>query len=328
MSQATELQIAMLGASGVGKTTLLTSMYEQFEETTREVNIQLKPANPYTEQTLQKYLKQLRSLAETFEAKEGLRGTAATAGPNSIKPFNFTIGKKADKPSLQLCFRDYPGGYISSQDITEKRYVRKLLEQSAAVVVAIDTPAIMEVKGKWHQLRNKPNDITELFKIAYRNLNEPKLVILAPVKCETYVQDEESAHLLCQRIEQEYARLLEFFQAPGLADKVAVVITPVQTVGCVIFLVAGERNGQPVFTFTKTSFNATYSPQDSEQMLRYLLRFLFKLYLEQRRWPILNQIRQVFNPDAEFKQAVEQFTKGCKTNGGFTILQGKKWLHI
>lgn len=323
-----EFQIAMLGASGVGKTTLLTSMYEQFEKTTGEVNLQLKPADAYSKGKLEEYLKQLRSIAETFEAKRVIRGTTAMGGPAAIKPFRFELGKKGDKPSLQLCFRDYPGGFISSTEIEEKRYVRKLLARSAAVVIPVDTPAIMEVKGRWNDLINKPDEIIELFKVAYQKLEEPKLVILAPVKCESYVENEEAANLLRQRIEKEYDRLLEFFRSPGVASKVTVVVAPVQTVGCVIFHMAGERNGEPVFYFTKKSFYSQYKPQNSEELLRYLLRFLLKLHVDRSRWPVLQFVREMFDADAEFKQAVEQFAKSCKTNEGFAVLQGEQWLKL
>ena len=38
-----ELQITMLGPTGVGKTTLLTAMYEQFERNIGSTDLQLTP---------------------------------------------------------------------------------------------------------------------------------------------------------------------------------------------------------------------------------------------------------------------------------------------
>lgn len=38
-----EVKITMLGPSGVGKTTLLTAMYEQFESNIGKTNLQLTP---------------------------------------------------------------------------------------------------------------------------------------------------------------------------------------------------------------------------------------------------------------------------------------------
>ncbi|NET58778.1 MAG: hypothetical protein F6K47_22305 [Symploca sp. SIO2E6] len=326
-----ELKITMLGASGVGKTTLLTSMYEQFRTTIEQANLYLQP-DIETEAILNKYLGQLKSLTQEFRADErnkgGIRGTAATAGPESLPSYTFDLGRK-EKTSLRLLFRDYPGGYISEREIAGRRFVQKLLRECAAVIIAIDTPAIMELNGRWHLFRNRPDEILSLFKTAYQNLNEPRLVIFAPVKCETYVKDEASADHLVWRIKNEYASLLEFLQEPSRADKVAVVTTPVQTVGCVVFWkIVVENFNIPRFYFRKTSFDAEYSPQDGEQLLRYLLRFLLKVYLQDRRWPWLDMVRQFLNPDAELKQAVELFAKGCKHTGGFSILQGHHLLNI
>ncbi|MBE9129925.1 MULTISPECIES: hypothetical protein [unclassified Coleofasciculus] len=326
-----ELKITMLGASGVGKTTLLTSMYEQFEATSSQANLQLKP-DIETAATLERYLAQLKTLTYEFKAEErnkGIRGTLATAGPESLPSYIFDLGHNDQKQFLRLLFRDYPGGYILHNDIAGRRFVQKLLRECAAVIVAIDTPALMELNGRWHEVRNKPGEILKLFKTAYQTLDEPKLVIFAPVKCETYVQDEASANKLIKCIQERYAPVLEFFQEPIRADKIAVVTAPVQTVGCVVFLkVEVENLNQPRFYFRKISFDAKYSPKDSEQLLRYLLRFLLKMYIQDRSWPLFNPVRQFFKPDAELKQAVEQFAKGCKTRGGFAVLQGQRLLSI
>lgn len=326
-----ELKITMLGASGVGKTTLLTSMYEQFAEISNQANLQLTP-DIETAATLDQYLSQLKSLTYEFKAEEhkkGIRGTLAMAGPESLPSYSFDLSRKDQKPSLRLVFRDYPGGYILPSDITGRRFVQKLLKECAAVIIAIDAPALMELNGRWHDLRNKSDEILKLFQTAYQKIEEPKLVIFAPVKCETYVQNEESANKLIKCIQNKYAPLLEFFLEPIRADKIAVVTAPVQTVGCVVFLkIEVEHLNQPRFYFRKISFDAEYSPQDSEQLLRYLLRFLLKIHIEDRQWPMFDMVRQIFNPDAELKQAVEQFAKDCKTTDGFAVLQGQMLLNI
>ena len=76
---AKELNITMLGASGVGKTTLLTSMYEQFEATSRQANLHLKP-DIETAAILERYLAQLKSLTYEFKADERTKGIRGTLG--------------------------------------------------------------------------------------------------------------------------------------------------------------------------------------------------------------------------------------------------------
>ena len=323
-----ELQITMLGHSGVGKTTLLTAMYQQFEQgNVGADNLQLTPDDD-SSQILQDRLIELKSSCDVFEAqgRVGLERTEAVAGPGSLRSFKFDLGKTGQAPSLRLNFRDYPGGYHEGTE-QEKAFVRTLLSQSAAVLIPIDAPALMEENGKYHEEKNRPQQIHDIFKKAYQSLDSPKLIIFAPVKCEKYLKDEKTAKELSNRICEEYEGLIRYFKSERLSPLIATVITPVQTVGSLIFSrVELDEVGTPNFYFRKIKHDAKYNPQDSEQPLRYLLRFLLKLHLDKRNIGFLNFIRDLMGSDQHLKKAIDDFSRGCKTTGGFTILTGKKLL--
>ena len=68
-----ELKIAMLGPRGVGKTSLLTAMYEQFEDTIGQTDLQLTP-DEESNAILQERLGELKGLLDDFEATGGLEG--------------------------------------------------------------------------------------------------------------------------------------------------------------------------------------------------------------------------------------------------------------
>ena len=138
---------------------------------------------------------------------------------------------------------------------------------------------------------------------------------------------------LNSRIKEEYKRLFDLFNSEALQSKVVTVITPVQTVGSVIFSRVEEKNGEPHFMFRKTGQDAKYSPKDSEQPLRYLLRFLLKLHLtNNRNWEWLsfdlNFLRDIFGLDDAFINAIRELSKGCKSGNGFSVLQGHSLLDI
>ncbi|MGC1525687.1 MAG: hypothetical protein WA783_06515 [Phormidesmis sp.] len=324
-----KLQITVLGPRGTGKTTLLTAMYEQFDKNVKDVDLELTP-DEETSFKLQDRLDELKSAFELFETRgrAGLKGTKPEASPGASPSFQFGLGKKQEEPSLQLVFRDYPGQYHGANATKEEReFVTTVLSQSAAVLIPIDAPALMEEKGKYHDSLNRPQQIKDLFKRAYKNLDSPRLVILAPVKCEKYLKDEKAAKELARRVSEGYEGLLEYFKSEKLSHRIASVITPIQTVGGLVFSrIEIDEKGEPDFYFRKIRHDAKYAPKDSEQPLRYLLSFLLKLHLQQRNTGIFNFIRDWMGADTHLKKAVKDFSSSCKETGGFTILAGKKWL--
>jgi hypothetical protein len=242
--------------------------------------------------------------------------------------FNFGLGKKQAKPSLQLVFRDYPGQYHNTNATKEEKdFVKTVLSQSAAVLIPIDAPALMEEDGKYHESINRPQQIHDLFKKAYQNLAEPRLIIFAPVKCEKYLQDEKTAKELSKRVREGYEGLLAYLKSESLSPWIASVITPIQTVGGLTFSrIEPDEKGSPEFIFRKIRSDAEYCPQDSEQPLRYLLSFLLKLHLSHRNLGVFNFIRDLLGSDTHLKQAVEVFSRKRKNTGGFTVLAGERWL--
>jgi len=345
-----EIVTTMLGASGVGKTTLLTSIYEQFSKINEQLNFEFKPDST-TEEILQKNLRDLQNMGDEIIAKEGsggIAGTSAVAGPESLPEFAFYLSKK-ERQLLKLSFRDYPGSYVLKDNPVGREYLKRLLKESAAVIISIDTPAMIEPhkldplnsknwdllkdkSGRWHDAKNHPEEVLNLFKAAYTNLKEPKLVILAPVKCETYVQTPESAHKLLGCIKDKYSPLLKFLSDPSRSNNIAVVTTPIQTVGCLFFSrYFIEDFNKPRFVFKKNSSMDTYNPKDNDHLLRYLLSFLLKRHNDMqiyKKSPILSAVRDVFQQESMFEQAVKQFAKTRKTTDGFTVLQGNELLKV
>ncbi|MGQ4650260.1 TRAFAC clade GTPase domain-containing protein [Lyngbya aestuarii] len=316
-----EVKITMLGPSGVGKTSLLTAMYEQFESNIGRTNLQIIP-DLESSAILQERLAELKSLPDSFETKGWMSST------ENYRSFLFELGKKGSKPSLNIHFQDYPGEWHESKSSLEnKEMIESFIKESAAVIIAIDTPALMEKNGQWHTKINREQQITSLFKKAYGDLDSPRLVILAPVRCEKYLQSAESTAELLRRIKEGYAKLLDLLKVENLRTKVAVVVTPVQTVGTVVFSRIEMIDGKPHFVFRKTSHDAQYNPQDSEQPLRYLLRFLLRLHLDTRQWKFFNFLRDWLGLDNDLKRAVYEFANGCKTTGGFVLLQGETLLN-
>ncbi|GBF81486.1 hypothetical protein [Aphanothece sacrum] len=315
-----EFKVTMLGHRGVGKTSILTAMYEQFDETFKDTNLQLTP-DPESSALLQERVGQLKALLDDFEATGGLEGD------ENPRSFYFDLGKVGAKPSMKLVFQDFPGGYINNNP----KFVENAMEECVAVLIAIDAPALMEAGGKWNDLMNRPKQICNFFQRSYGNLQEPKLVIFVPIRCEKYLQNDEDAKKLLRCIKSEYEQLFNFFKSEKLLTKIACVITPVQTVGTVFFSSIKpetiDGKVQPHFYFRKMSHDAGYTPKDSDQPLRYLLSFLLQLH-HGKKWGKFNFIRQLFNLDKYLLESARKSAIKCKTSGGFDIVQGKDKLFM
>lgn len=340
-----EFQVTMLGASGVGKTTLLLAMYEQLHLIAQDIGFDLIP-DEETKGILDQYLEQLKSLEYEMKANErdkGVRGTRAAAGPDSLPKYIFDLVN--EKTKIRLIFRDYPGGYLTSNDNQEREFVKRLIQDSHGVIITIDTPAMLEPKkenfqdrrnwdianngGRWHEARNQPEEVLDLFKGACANRLDPKIVILAPVKCETYVQTPESCDKLIKYIKEKYAPLLAFLQ--GRSENIAVITAPVKTVGCLHFWKCEiQEFTRPRFWFHKTSIDAVYAPENGDELLRYLLSFVLKISNDKtlaERSPVLRSIRNMIGHHTPFEEALKVFANNRKENDdGFTIIQGRSLL--
>ncbi|WP_272146984.1 hypothetical protein [Spirulina subsalsa] len=304
-------------------------MYDQFEKTIGTTDLQLTPDNDSASR-LQSRLNELKCLLDVFEARCSTVGIKSSSSSDLalLRHFSFDLGKRGKPPVLKINFVDYPGETHTTGTPQEKERIKGLLVNSVAVLIAIDTPYLMEQNGKYHGDKNKPQLIKELFKQTYQDLDSPRLIIFAPIKCEKYVQDSRSAKKLLKQVEEGYSELIEFLKSDVFINKVVAVITPVQTVGGVVFskMTYGDRENKkdPYLYFRKVSHDAEYSPQDSEQPLRYLLRFLLKLHIKHKSRGFFGFLRSIFGNDEIFRQSVTEFAKGCKSDGAFKVLQGQQ----
>lgn len=288
----------MLGPSGVGKTSLLAAMYDQFDNVSRDLQLAVEGEG---KSELNTRLKELKSLVDcsSIKLKDGVTQTKSEP-----RLFKFKFGQTGTAPALEINFQDYPGGWLGEDD--NKNKVKELIRESAVVLIPIETPALMERGGKYHEEFNQPTQLNELFKTIYKDLDSPRLVILAPVKCEKYMQNPPE---LFRKVREGYHKMLTQFASEKLLSKVAVVITPVQTVGSVVFSRVEEIDNQPILHYRKPQSSDPYQPKNTEVPLRYLLCFLLKLHLDNRRNSVLTRIQDALGKNTGLRNAVSRFAE-------------------
>jgi serine/threonine protein kinase len=321
------LNITVFGPRGVGKTSILAAMYDQFNRTTKNTDIQLT-GNLKTSAILQERVIELQSpfaLSEDVEATGGIQGTSEP------QDFMFELSRVSRPAIMKLCFKDFPGGRIGVNALeTEMLEVKQLLKNCKVVLIVIDSPALMEDNGIWHQSINKPSLIRDYFKLSYQKITEPNLILFVPSKCEKYMKINPDQ--LLQKVKEGYSDLLDFFSNEHHRHHLIVGVTPVQTLGNIVFdrietnIINNQK--QPHFYYKKVG--QQYKPYDSEQPLRFILKFILKLHLKNQIL-LSKTIRLVLGSlfeDVAFKDAVNEFGKSSKTGGGFAILQDEEgWLN-
>jgi hypothetical protein len=266
-------------------------MHEEFHKTFERANLQTWTEDTRTLQAITDCKQVLKTIDPKFQ--KSVQRTEPELDPWNDEGFVFELGSGGRK-FIKLRFTDPSGEYFATNSTQkQKDYVKQQLLQCDAVIIPIDATALMEKKtgrvnysevGTWHEEKNDPERIITLLKDAYAGLTVPRLVILAPVKCETYMRTSQDAENLLQHIQIGYQKLLNFLKSDALFGKVAVVVTPVQTVGNVVFAYhKTDDQGFTKFYYNKTEIKAPYAPKDGDQPLRYVLRFLLNLSNETKK---------------------------------------------
>lgn len=330
------LHITMLGARGVGKTSLLASVYEQFDRQINDVHLQLL-ADFATSRELTDRLSMLKS-AMANVIVTGLHNTG------EMRTFNFGLGLPTRKPAINLTFRDYPGALVSTNPDEVAEYIRS----SDVIVWAIDTTALMANKGKYSELINSTSRITDFFKHALEDLpqNQCKLILLVPIKCETWIAYPQYPNYagideMCNLIESKWKSFVDYIKKidPD-SQRFSIALTPVQTLGNVKYTYTEENDGSmPSFVFARTSKEHPYQPKDVEQVLYYSLTFLLRRYIDVKRsqmsWSdwLRYRVREFFRketnivPQSFGKAAIDLVDKQERDEKlGFKILHGKRLL--
>jgi len=305
------MDITMLGPRGVGKTSLLVSLYDQFQAVAGG-RLALTPADLTTRVEMQAYRESLRAFARGYDHDPGIAGNAR------IRTHLFGFGTPGRvKPEMTLRFTDIPGGLLTQAvATTETAMLDRALRRSGVIFLAVDSPALMEVDGQYNEETNKPDHVTEFVRDALvREAN--RLIVLVPLKCEKYVATEQGTLDLVAKLEKSYAQLINEATRRGAA----VVITPVQTVGSMRFSMYEIEHGQhrAVFRLARTGVN-TYTPKDNDQPVRWMLRFALNAYRKRPRWfgEILADWRRGIGPRLD--QELRRFSMGSKVNDGFKIV--------
>lgn len=323
------MKVCMMGPRAVGKTTILTSIFMDSNESLGSMtNLSLKGIG----ETGTELTKRKRYLNSVFLYRKQItdRPPAGLEATSTVNTFDFTFGLKDKEPRIDLEIKDFPGEYV----LDKPNEVKSFINESTAVFVAIDTPHLMEDGGNYCEAKNKPSIITGFFKDLIEKKTEDgtegkesekeKLVLLIPLKCERYYYENRMDEVL-NRVETMYADLIASFKKNG---KTACAVTPILTLGDVEYDTMKKENGKVMLNMNNCPEEVLYrfrgekpryNPAFCVQPMYYMLSFLAAEYERAKKnrtiWDkILSSIFNLFDSDTALFNEIKRMETFRKTN--------------
>lgn len=241
--ETTTFKIGIVGPTRVGKTSLITAIIEQGRQALAGTPATLR-ARGKTRGAIEQHREELEGAIAAGEFNAGaLRGTE----DRSVYELELSVGTQ----SLRLELQDFPGKWFSERTRPDDlgavwEDCERFIKASSVLLVPIDaavlmeavlpserqvvpsilrTPAVEQFASEWAKAR----------KTARLEHREPGLMILAPLKCESYFADNGGRN---DRAEDLYKAVKDYYHKPldvvaAEAPDAHVLYAPVDTYGCV-----------------------------------------------------------------------------------------------
>ena len=323
---AIDYKIGIIGPTRVGKTSIITALLEQGQELLAGDAVSIEGVG-ITEKRINQYLDELRGslMADEFNPG-GLRG--------NNRKYEFKVQISVGNSKLTWAILDYPGDWLDKGKCPSEKdweYCQAWIKESIVLLVPIDAAVVMEsTTTKERQEANKTLQIAQAEQIARKwakgriEKNEPGLLILVPVKCETYFSDNggrnDQSEDLFNHIKECYQPLLKAVRQEingaeknGAKNKPEILIQyhPVDTIGCVeIKSAEWRRENEP----GDWVFEAYYlvrpprerCPKGADGLLIAICRQITNLEKNKKRGTLSRFWRWLTQEDKHLNQAIEK----------------------
>lgn len=317
------MRICMMGPRAVGKTTILTSIFSDTQDNMAGTGLFFRYKTDSDSSKLVSYRSSLESCIE----KKNPSMLPATPG---ITDFSFETGYNG-RAKADIVIKDFPGEYLT--DPARQEDIQSFLLESNVILVAIDTPYLMEEGGRYNREKNKPEVVLN-YLMRNAEVVANKLVLFIPLKCERYFHGGKMEEI-AEAVRKSYIQykdvngvtLLDFFRN----NNVASLIVPILTLGGIEFdymidapiqsevtkvplyrMYAEKPEYRPLFCVQPMYHLMTYTAAYTEWMLNKstgVQALLYKL------------IASLFNTDEAFKKAVGMRRQNLLTDTlGFKVI--------
>ncbi len=240
------VKISVIGPSRVGKTSLTTAILDNSQELLRGMPVSIRPYGRQTEKRIHEHRNEMQgSIAAGEFNPGGLGGTQ--------EPFTFEFQLGVGDHMIHFGYLDFPGGWLTDRTEDREEAWESCLtwfRESQVLIVPLDSAVLMEGTLRKHR-RAAPSilAVSQVEQVAMEwaktRSNEgdgPALLVLAPVKCEAYFNDNggrfDKSEDLLTAVMQSYRSVIEAVKAEfgRGSTQLQILYAPVDTYGCVEFI--------------------------------------------------------------------------------------------
>jgi hypothetical protein len=299
------LKVILVGPSGVGKTSLLTAMYDQLTaEIEKLPGCSFDTADAVTASMLDERRQELERHASAEGMKVEVGGISPTA---QERDFVFRIAAGGAGEQGELRFIDLPGGWYMGKG--DHQRADELLREAHVSLLVLDATALMaspeegQTIGRYNNAVNAPRVIFEAYKRTLKDADNGHAVVIALVRAESYLQEGRAEDLYEAAIASN-RKLIDFLKKRNIP----VLACAVQTMGSLRLLRVQEKAGAAVFQFYRVQ-GRRYSPVDCDVPLRFTLKLILdELRNEAEARKIeadgfLNRVLNFFDIENDLKKA-------------------------
>lgn len=335
VGQRATMKACMMGPRAVGKTTILTAIFHNTNESIAQTKLKFVP-DADTMARMNVCRNEINSIFE--EGKSVVdRHSAGISSTSSVNVFHYEFGLKGKQTAVDLEIKDFPGEFINGG--LHSGEVDQFIAESNAVLIAIDTPHLMEEGGAYNDAKNMSKIICDYFKNNV-TADDEKLILFVPLKCEKYYYEHRMDEVNA-KVKEAYADLIDF-----LTDKeqVAAAITPILTIGGIEFDdfsrnasygILTNPNGLPDETHYKFyKPNPKLKPMYCVQPLYYILSYVTAQYADnQSRGNVfkrfVSNLFNLFSSDVDLYTEMKTLGKFKLTDKqGYEVLCGEEMLNV
>lgn len=340
------VNVMMVGGRRAGKTSVLAAMQNCFEEVLKDNPLLITPSDYDMIEIIEKKQQELKQYFLSRGKKKDF--VPSQSGTGGVVKYPFDVKLKGKSSKIRINFVDYPGEWLSKKEHVNE--LESYMKESRILLVTIDTPCLMELKGAYNDPMNLCYRVTQMVKnTGFANGHKgPGMILFVPLKCERYYNDGRMGEVNT-KVQEAYKPLLQYIQKPddptGKPPKITTAVTPILTMGGAEFsrfdcddngdIILDETWGAPIFPryhFPDMSKDSP-EPRYCEQPLLFILSFVFAEAERARKAqkvgvPWLDMILDIFRYNVQnwasssdyLKQASTIYGKIRRSGDGYSIL--------